>query len=84
MARETILICDFGGGTCRNPAKSYRLWSSGDKQAAAMDLCEEHAAPLLEIVKGAPLVDLPSKPRMRMEVTALRTTANTADLKKKG
>lgn len=84
MARETLLICDFGRGTCRNVACSYRLWRDGDKQAWAVDLCDEHAAPMLTLIAEAPMVDLPSKPRMRMEVTKLKSTPKTAHLKKKG
>lgn len=84
MARETMTLCDFGGGTCRNPAVGYRLWLDGDKQAQAVDLCEEHAAPLLTILEWAEPADLPTKSRVRMEVTRLQTTPVTARLKKKG
>lgn len=84
MARETVILCDFGGGSCRNPAQSFRVWRDGDKQAAAIDLCDEHAKPLLDTVAGASLVDLPTKARLRMEVTPLKTTPKTAHLKKKG
>lgn len=84
MARETVVLCDFGGGTCRNPAESFRVWRDGDKQAAAVDLCAEHAKPLLDVLEGASLVDLPTKARVRMEVTKLVTTPKTAHLKKKG
>lgn len=82
MAREVVLICDFGHGACRKPASSYRVWRDGDRQALAMDLCDEHAGPLLAAVEGAQLVDLPTKPRQRMEVTKLLTTPKTAHLKK--
>lgn len=82
MAKEVVLICDFGHGACRKPAVSYRLWRDGDRQARSVDLCDEHAAPLLQAVADAPLVDLPTKPRQRMEATKLLTTAKTAPLKK--
>lgn len=82
MAKETVLTCDFGQGSCRLPAVAYRLWSEGDKQAQAVDLCEQHSAALREAFEGAALVDLPTKQRARMEVTALRTTPKTAHLKK--
>lgn len=84
MARETVLICDFEHGACRKPAKSYRVWADGDRQAWAIDLCEDHARPLLDIAEAGELVDLPTKPRQRLEVTKLKTTPATAHLKKKG
>lgn len=84
MARETVTLCDFEQGACRRVADSYRLWRDGDKQASAIDLCEEHARPLLAIFEGTQSVDLPAKPRARMDVTKLVTTPKTAHLKKKG
>lgn len=82
MATQTVKVCDFEHGTCLKPALSYRVWRDGDKQASAIDLCDEHAAPLLSIVEGAELVELPTKARVRMEVTTLKTTPKTAKLKK--
>lgn len=82
MAKQTVLLCDFGRGACQAQAVSYRVWREGDRQAWAIDLCEAHASPLLEILAGAEQVDLPVKPRVRMEVTKLRTTPKTAHLKK--
>lgn len=84
MARETVTLCDFGHMGCRQPATSYRLWRDGDSKASAIDLCDEHAEPLLKAIEGAVLVDLPTKQRARMEVTKLLTTPRTAPLKKKG
>ena len=82
MAREIVTLCDFGHGACRKPASNYRLWRDGDKQALALDLCEEHAEPLLAVFGDAPLVDLPTRQRARMEVTKLVTTPKTRHLKK--
>ena len=82
MAKQMILTCDFGDPACGQTAVSYRLWRDGDKQASAIDLCDKHAASLLAIIDSAELVDLPVKPRVRMEVTQLKTTARTAPLKK--
>jgi len=82
MARETMTLCDFDQGACRRVADTYRLWRDGDKQASAIDLCEEHAAPLLAVMQAGTLVDLPTKPRARMDVTKLVTTPKTAHLKK--
>lgn len=82
MARETVTLCDFEQGACRRVADSYRLWRDGDKQARTVDLCEEHAAPLLTVFEGARETDLPTKPRARMDVTKLVTTPKTARYKK--
>lgn len=84
MARETVILCDFGHSDCRRQAVSYRIWRDGDSKASAVDLCDEHAQPLLELINGAEQVDLPTKPRARMEVTKLHTTPRTAPLKKRG
>jgi hypothetical protein len=82
MSKEVVHLCDFGQGSCRRPASSYRLWRDGDRQAWSVDLCDDHARPLLEAVEGASLVDLPTKQRQRMEVTKLLATPRTAPLKK--
>lgn len=83
MATQTVKVCDFGHGACQRPAMSYRVWRDGDSKASAVDLCEEHAEPLLALIELAPaLVELPTKPRVRMEVTRLRATEKTKHLKK--
>lgn len=84
MAKETVLLCDYAAKSCRQPATNYKMWRDGEQKAWSVDLCDEHAAPLLAIIEGADLTDLPAKPRVRMEVTPLRTTPATAHLKKKG
>ena len=83
LAKQTILLCDHGDRTCRQPATSYRLWRDGDRQAWSIDLCDDHASPLLELVAHAELVELPARHRVRMEVTTLKTTAQTLPLKKR-
>lgn len=83
MATKTVLVCDFGPEGCSKEATSYRLFRDGDRQAWRVDLCEDHARPLLEAAKRGELVDLPTKPRVRMEATRLRTTPKTAHLKTK-
>lgn len=82
MATQTVKVCDFGHGACQKPAQSYRLWRDGDSKASAIDLCEEHAAPLLAVMELGETVDLPTKPRVRMEATPLRPTPKTRPLKK--
>lgn len=82
MAKREVLVCDGDGGTCQRNATCYRVWRDGDRQAWTVDLCHDHAAPLLAIVEGAEQVDLPSRSRVRMEATPLRTTAKTKPLKK--
>ena len=84
MAKEVVLTCDFDQGSCRKPARAFRVWIDGERQASAIDLCDEHAAPLLAVIEAGTLVDLPTKPRRGMEVTKLVTTPRTAHLKKKG
>jgi hypothetical protein len=82
MAVQTVKVCDFDGGACGKPAQSYRLWRDGDSKASAVDLCEEHAAPLEAVMAVGETAELPVKPRVRMEVTALRPTSKTRSLKK--
>lgn len=82
MARREVFVCDLEDDTCAGLVSCYRLWRDGDRQAWGRDLCETHASPLLALVDGAELVDLPSKPRVRMESTRLRTTDKTSRLKK--
>lgn len=83
MARETLTLCDFNHSDGRRPATTYRLWCDGATKARTVDLCDEHAEPLLAIFKDAQEVELPTKPRRSMEVTKLVTTAKTAPLKKR-
>lgn len=82
MATQTIRVCDFDEGSCQRNATCYKVWRDGDRQAWTVDLCEEHAAPLLAIVERAERTDLPVKPRVKMEPTPLRTTQATRPLKK--
>lgn len=82
MARREVLVCDLEDDTCEGVVTCYKLWRDGDRQAWARDLCEHHASPLLAIVDGADKVDLPSKQRVRMEPTRLRTTDKTKPFKK--
>lgn len=81
MARREVLVCD-SSETCERNATCYKVWRDGERQAWSIDLCDEHAAPLLAILEGAEQVDLPTKPRVRMEVTSLKTTPRTRPLKK--
>ena len=81
MAEKVLRVCDYGEGSCSNPALTFRVWRDGERQAWTLDLCEVHASPLLALVDGAERTDLPVKPRVRMEPTRLRTTAKTAHLK---
>ena len=82
MAVQTVKVCDFDDGGCGRPAKSYRLWRDGDSKATSIDLCEEHAQPLEAVMAVGEQAELPTKPRVRMEVTPLRTTDKTRPLKK--
>lgn len=82
MARREVMVCDLEDDTCVGVVTCYKLWRDGDRQAWSRDLCETHASPLLALVEGAERVDLPSKQRVRMEPTTLRTTDKTRPLKK--
>lgn len=82
MAKREVLVCDGNSGTCQRNATCYRVWRDGDRQAWTVDLCPDHAAPILAIVEGAALVDLPTRQRVRMEVTPLKATDKTRNLKK--
>ena len=84
MTRQTIVVCDGNAGLCKQPATNYRVWHEGDSTATSIDLCDEHAAPLVAVLQAGTEVALPSRPRSRMEVTRLKTTAKTSPLKKKG
>ena len=84
MAKREVFVCDLAGqGGCRGLVDNFTVWRQCDRQAVAVDLCEEHAAPLVTVMKVGSTVDLPVKPRARMERTALKTTEATAHLKKK-
>lgn len=82
MVRTTLVLCDFDDGSCQRPATCYKVWKDGDRQAWTIDLCDDHAKPLLAIVDGAERSDLPAKPRVKLEATTLRTTDQTKHLKK--
>lgn len=82
MATRTLRVCDFGQGACVQVAIEYRVWRDGDRQAWTLDLCDEHAAPLLGIVEGADRSDLPARTRVKMEPTPLHTTEKTRPHKK--
>jgi hypothetical protein len=82
VATKTIRLCDFPDSPCSKEATSYRLWREGDRHALAIDLCDEHAEPLNRMFAKAEQTDLPVKPRVKMEVTRLRSTPATRPLKK--
>lgn len=82
MAKEVITVCDLRDAACVGEVRGFRLWIEGDRQAAALDLCEHHASPILALTERASTVDLPVKPRVTMQVTKLRTTEATRHLKK--
>lgn len=83
MAVRQVHICDFDNATCQGNATCYKVWADGDRQAWSVDLCEHHAEPLLAIVEHGERTDLPTKPRVKVEPTALRTTDKTRHLKKR-
>lgn len=78
MAKREVVICD----KCGKPGQTFVLWRDGDVNAMSVDLCETHARPVANPFAGGSVVDLPTRPRVRMEATPLRTTAKTEALKK--
>lgn len=82
MAKQVITVCDLSDDGCFGDVVGFRLWREGDKQASALDLCVHHAAPLAALMEHASIVDLPSKPRVTMQITKLRATDATRHLKK--
>ena len=80
MAKREVVECD----KCGREGRTYVLWTEGDYDARSVDLCELHAKTLAGLFGSGSVVDLPSRPRTRMDVTALRTTAKTRGLKKRG
>lgn len=83
MVRRIVTLCDFGPSGCEGEAFTWKIWREGERQAWSLDLCETHAAPLLDLAGKAERTDLPTKARVRMEPTVLRTTEKTRPLKKK-
>jgi hypothetical protein len=80
--KQMITVCDRKDTTCDGEVASFRLWRDGDRSAAAVDLCETHAGPILALIAGADAVELPTKPRAVMQITKLRATEATRHLKK--
>lgn len=82
MLAETR-ICDvLSPKPCGRDAVRYVVVTEGERQGRAVDLCQTHARPLEALLVYSETVDLPSKPRARMEPTKLRTTPRTARFKK--
>lgn len=74
---SAIKLCDL----CQShPAQEFRIWREEDTHAKVIDLCRDCSRTLL---RSGRKVELPTKKRMTMEVTKLKTTRKTAPLKKK-
>lgn len=85
MAKQTVLVCDHGGTPrhpCHGPVRNYSVTVDGARVAHALDLCERHAQPIVDLLPLAEVAALPSKPRAGFKVTPLKTTRTTRDLKK--
>lgn len=80
MAVKTVRVCDVDG--CKQPAIGYRVYRDGDREALGLDLCDEHAAPIVALLEAAKPMPFPAKPRVTMTPTRLRTTPETKPLKK--
>lgn len=82
MAKTTVLVCDLNDPDCAGDAVTWRFWRDGDKQATEVDLCTTHGGLVSRCIDAGRVVDLPTKQRVRMEVTPLKATARTKPLKK--
>lgn len=78
MARREVVECD----KCGREGRTFVLWVDGDAAAQRVDLCDTHSRSLLVTFAGGSVVDLPVKPRARMEATPLRVTDKTRRFKK--
>ena len=79
--KQTIRRCEVQG--CQRSPAQFRIWKAGQDFATRVDLCREHAKPIQDLIKLGEEEELPTKKRMLMEVTKLKTTKRTAALKKK-
>lgn len=85
MAQFELRVCDYPSGktSCGQEAVSFYIWKDGARQAVSVDLCEKHAERLEHIIEVGEPVDVPARPRAKMELTKLRTTPATRKLKKR-
>ncbi len=89
MAEQTTLVCDNPGGVrpCRHEAHPWYLVPPYQDAALRVDLCDQHAKGLTEILRVArvaedgPLKHEPPKRHRGVQVTELRPTARTRSLK---
>lgn len=85
MVERIVLACDVPGGAHSGEARRWLITLEHSGQTTQVDLCTSHEVQLQDLMKlGAP-ADLPRSPRKRqtMEITPLRTTPQTARLKRK-
>jgi hypothetical protein len=85
MAKHEVHVCDvdLNGTACGQPARTWTMWLDGERQAHQVDLCQEHSAPLQDLLASSQPVDLPVRPRATMQTTKLKATPRTAPLKKR-
>jgi hypothetical protein len=75
--------CRLASDECQGRIKAWRFWHEGDAEALEVQLCREHAQPLLELRRVADRQPLPTRPRNAMVPTRLRVVRETRHLKKK-
>lgn len=75
--------CEKSTRGCRGNTSAWLLWQPGDGEAIEVVLCEVHAEPLNAMIKIGRSVPLPKQQRAGFEITKLKTTKHTKDLKKK-
>ncbi len=82
MAKHVLVICDLSDAHCSGEVETYKLWHDPQARALSIDICENHAKPVLEIFSAGHDEPLPPKPRQKMEPTKLKTTKQTRQLKR--
>lgn len=80
MALHTERVCDYA--RCSKPGEPVVVWREGEQTGRSIDLCADHWKPLGEALARGTTVELPTKPRQKMDVTPLRTIESTAHLKR--
>ena len=85
MSQFETRVCDYPSGKsfCGQEAVSYVIWKDGSRQAVIVDLCGKHAERLETFITLGKPIDLPARPRAKMELTKLRTTPATRRFKKR-
>jgi hypothetical protein len=69
-------------GKCRGAVQEWCLWKAGERESVAVQLCAEHSKPLAAVYRLGIRRPLPTKPRMSLHATKLKTVRETRHLKR--